>query len=146
MEITNPKIMLKKSVLLLLVLSFQCINAQIKLTHNIGETPIETSMLSCEEDESWSRVFKLSDFGVTTNEQFIISSGQVAFSKSYGGAYLQYSISSVDADFPNSVPKFLASSSYIDLPIINGSPELIEFEFDTPVVVPAGVERILVKV
>jgi hypothetical protein len=116
------------------------------LTHNIGEIPIETGMISCEENESWSRVFKLSDFGITTSEQFIINSAQVGISKSFGGASLQFSIYSIDANFPNSNPVILGYGGYMLLPPVEGDPQIIQFDFDTPFIVPAGVERILVTV
>lgn len=103
-------------------------------------------MTSCEEDESWSRVFNLADFGVTTNEQFVIYSGQVGISKSFNGANLGFSFSSVDANFPNSAPTYLASEGLIEAPNIDGNPEILTIEFGAPVVIPAGVERILVTV
>jgi len=137
--------MFKSVTLLLLILSFQCINAQIKLTHNIGTTPIETGMVSCEEDESWSRVFNLSDFGITTNEQFIIRSGEVAISKSYNGAYLGFGIFSIDENFPESSPVYLGGGGNMLLHQID-SPQIVHFDFSKPFVVPAGVERILVTV
>ena len=68
---------------------------QITLTHNIGTTPIETGMPSCEEDEYWARTFKLSDFGISRNDQFIIESGQVGISKSYNGSYVSFNFYSI---------------------------------------------------
>lgn len=143
--------MFKKVVLLLFVLSFHCVNAQIKLTHNIGTIPIHTDMFSCESDEGWSRVFKLSDFGVSPNEQFIIKSGQVAFSKSNGGALLQFNVFSIDETFPeffySLYPRTLLGARGIgQSPIINGPPEIIQVDFEEPIIVPAGVDRILVTV
>lgn len=121
-------------------------NAQITLTHNIGNTPIVTGMTSCDEDESWSRVFKLADFGVTKNEQFVITSGQVGISKSYNGARLTFAIYSVDSNFPNSKPRYIGSGPSIMAPVVEGAPQLITINFEDPVVVPAGVENILVEV
>ncbi|MFO7673086.1 MAG: T9SS type B sorting domain-containing protein [Lutibacter sp.] len=138
--------MFKNAAILLLVLSFPNINAQIKLTHNIGETPIVTNITSCEEDESWSRVFNLSDFGVTKNEQFIIESGQVAISKSFGGAYIGFFFSSIDDNFPNSNPVHLGSGGYQLLPIIDNGPRIIDVNFNEPIVIPSYVKRILVTV
>jgi hypothetical protein len=62
--------MFKNTVLLLIVLSFQSLVAQITLTNNIGTTLIKTNMLPCERDESWSRVFNLGEYGIEPNEQF----------------------------------------------------------------------------
>ncbi len=139
------------AILLLFILSFQIINAQIKLTHNIGDNPIDTGMFSCERDEGWSRVFKLSDFGVSPNEQFIIKSGEVAFSKSNSGAHLQFNVFSIDDTFPeffySLYPRTLLGARGIgQSPVINGSPEIVRVDFEEPIIVPAGTERILVTV
>jgi len=120
--------------------------SQITLTHNIGTTPIQTDMFSCEDDEYWARTFKLSDFGITTNDKFIIKSGQVGISKSFNGAFVRFNIYSIDSNFPESNPTYINSAGYQLLPLIDGSPQIIQIDFNTPVVIPAGVERILVEV
>ncbi|SDH85968.1 T9SS type B sorting domain-containing protein [Winogradskyella thalassocola] len=125
--------------------------AQITLTHNVGTTPIATDMFSCERDESWSKIFVLEDFGISPNEQFKITSGQVALSQSNDGALLQFNVYSIDANFPVFFyslypPVVLGSRGIGQSPIINGTPEIINVEFDEPIIVPAGVERILVTV
>jgi gliding motility-associated-like protein len=137
--------MFKKASLLLFILSFQCIVSQITLTHNIGTTPIETGMTPCVEDESWSKVFNLSDFGITKNEQFIISSAEVGISKSYNGAHLNLRVSGVDENFPNSKPFYLGSGGNMLVPHID-SPEIIQFNLGNSIIVPAGVEKILVTI
>lgn len=145
----NLKEMLEKYVLIFIIIfSGVYVNAQITLTHNVGTTPIKTDMFSCsEENESWSRVFKLSDFGIKPNEQFIIKSGQVAFSKSSKGASLYFSVAIIESEFPNGNSiKPIGSRGIGESPVINGSPEIIETTFETPIIVPAGTERILVSV
>ncbi|MDN3666062.1 T9SS type B sorting domain-containing protein [Algibacter miyuki] len=122
------------------------LSAQITLTNNIGNVLVETNMLSCEEDESWARVFKLSDFGISNSQQFIIHSGQVGISKSYNGAYLSFGVFGVDASFPNSNPIPLSGGGNKLLPEIVDGPQIVEFDFINPLVVPAGIERILVVV
>ena len=124
---------------------------QITLTHNIGTTPIQTDMFSCEEDENWSRVFNISDFGIMANEQFIIKSGEIALSKSNNGALLQLSVSSIGENFPGAInsqysSELLGVRAMGRAPIITGAPEIIHVAFDEPIVVPAGVKRILVSV
>ena len=119
---------------------------QITLSHNVGNTLIDSGMTSCEYDESWSRVFNLSEFGISKSEQFIITSGQVAISKAYGGASVGFGIFSVDADFPNSKPRYLGGSGLPTLPVVNGHPQIFQVDFNYPVVVPAEVEIILVVV
>ena len=125
--------------------------SQITLTHNIGTTPIETDMFSCEEDEVWSRVFYLSDFGILPNEQFLIKSGEIALSKSNDGALLQLSVSSIGEDFPGLInqqysDKLLGMRPMGRAPIVTGAPEIVHVDFDEPIVVPAGVNKILVSV
>lgn len=137
--------MLKNLVLLLFVLSFPVTNAQITLNHNIGENLIDSGMISCEEEESWGKVFNLADFGVTTNEQFIIRSGQVGISKAHNGAGVGFNVYSVDSNFPESAPILLGSRLHIMLPKID-TPQIIQFDLEEPVVVPAGVERIMIVI
>lgn len=150
MTITQIKIF-NTVALLLLVLSFQPIDAQITLTNNIGTTLVETDMYSCDRNESWSRVFTLSDFGIAANEQFIIKSLQVGLSKSDVGSTLQCIVYSVDEDFPNysySVypTTILGRRGIAQSPLIIGAPEIVQVDFDEPIIVPAGVKRIMVSV
>ncbi len=102
-------------------------------------------MPSCEEDENWGRVFQLSDFGISSGEQFMIKQIEVAISKSYNGANLQYGVYSVDSNFPESDPLLLGYGGYMILPKID-SPQIIKFNLETPVVVPAGVKKILITI
>ncbi|MDO6598689.1 T9SS type B sorting domain-containing protein [Tenacibaculum sp. 1_MG-2023] len=119
-------------------------NSQITLSHNIGNTPIATDWVSCgDEDEYWARTFTLSDFGISTDEQFIIRSGQIAISNSYDGANLSIGIHIIDQNFPDSSSKFIGGGA-VSTPIIGDSPETVQINFNTPVVVPSGVKRILV--
>ncbi|RVT76462.1 T9SS type B sorting domain-containing protein [Flavobacterium sufflavum] len=143
--------MFKKIVLLLLVLSFQFINAQITLTNNIGTTLIKTDMYSCLEDENWGRVFKLSDFGIAPNEQFIIKSGQIGISKSDIGSKLYFSVYIYDENFPGTYNSYfekplLGTRGVISTKTIDSNPEIMQIDFDSPIIVPAGVEKIIVLV
>ncbi len=143
--------MLKKILLILIILTAQCVVAQITLTNNIGTTLVKTDMLPCDETEGWSRVFKLSDFGVKPNEQFVIKSGQIGISKSTISTILYVSVYSVDVNYLEFVntqyyTKLLGTGSLGKTPIITGAPEIVQAEFDTPIVIPAGTDRILVSV
>lgn len=135
---------MKNILLFLFLLSISFVSAQITLTHNVGNTPIDTGMPNCEYDEYWARTFTLSEFGISTADQFIIRSGQVAISKSYEGARLGIGVFSIDSSFPNSKPKPLGNGGSVVTPYIDGVPQIIQIEFNRPIVVPAGVERILV--
>lgn len=143
---------LKKAVLLLVFLSFQYINAQITLTNNIGTTLVKTDMLPCENNESWSRVFNLSDYGIAPNEQFVIKSAQIGISKSDTGSDLYIRVYSIDdSKFPNYdyslYPEtVLGSRGMGKTPLITGVPQIVKVDFDEPIIIPAGIGRILVSV
>lgn len=141
----------KKAVLLLIFLSYQYINSQITLTNNIGTTLVKTDMYSCQDDESWSRVFKLSDFGIKPNEQFIIKSGQIGIAKSDIGANLSFAVYIADDRFPDLFRTYfskplLGSRGLKPTKVIDGNPEIVQIDFDEPIIVPAGTQRILVTV
>ncbi|QGK76115.1 T9SS type B sorting domain-containing protein [Flavobacterium sp. SLB02] len=135
----------------LVFLVFQYANAQITLTNNIGTTLVKTDMYSCKDDESWSRVFKLSDFGIAPNEQFIIKSGQIGIAKSEAGSNLFFSVYIVDNRFPDLFNSYfekplLGTGGFKPTKVIDGNPEIVQIDFDKPIIVPAGIERILVTV
>ncbi|WP_296322318.1 T9SS type B sorting domain-containing protein [Winogradskyella sp.] len=126
-------------------------HGQITLSNNVGNVPIDTGMFSCEEDETWMKVFDLSEFGIDTNEEFVITSGEIGLVESNPGATLQYRIYSIDNDFPNypfSIypPTLLGTRGIGTAPTINGTPQIVQTNFDEPIIVPAGVEKILVTV
>lgn len=147
MTIIHIKMMFKNTALLLFVLYFHGIYSQIIINSNVGNTLIPSELISCEEDdESWAKVFKLSDFGITANDQFIIEAGQVGISKSFGGAGISIAVYAIDDSFPNSYPDLINRGGYQELPEIKGTSEIINFNLGNPIVVPAGVKRILVTV
>lgn len=126
------------------ILTFS-LKAQITLTHNVGNTPIKTDWTSCQEDEYWGRTFTLSEFGISTTEQFIIRSGQIAISNSYAGAMLSISVLIIDDNFPNSEPTYIGGG-YVIAPLIGDSPEIVDIKFNKAVVIPSGAKKILVTV
>lgn len=139
---------MKNILSVLLCLNFCFISAQITLTHNLGNVPVKTNMFSCEFSQSWARTFTLSDFGIPKNNKFIINSGQIGIYNSLGGSSLQFNIYKIDANFPNSLShtNLIGSSQIVGIPIIGETPEIIQVNFNTPVIIPDGVERILVEV
>lgn len=143
--------MFKNAVLFLAFLSVEFINAQITLTNNIGTTLVKTDINSCESDEIWSRIFKLSDFGISPTEQFVIKSGQVGISKSDAGSHFQFWVYSLDASYPNyyftRLPlKLQGMRGWQQTPVVQGNPQIINVDFNEPLVIPAGVDRIMVAV
>jgi gliding motility-associated-like protein len=142
--------MFKKAFLLLFILSFKCMVAQITLTHNICDDIKETGFPSCSSGmQHWARAFYLSDFGISNNEEFIINSGQIGISDHGGGATVTFYIYEIDNNFPNvfTESNLIGSSKEIQIPGVYGndnSGTIFEIEFDTPIKVDYTVERILV--
>ena len=139
---------MKKLVLLFLVLNFASI-AQTTLTHNVGTNIIETSLFSCSGGPQldYGRIFVLEDFGVASNEDFVINTGNVGFSE-FGcsvSAEFQFNIYNVDSDFPTSFSENdLIGSSQPVRAYCSSQFSIFAIDFDIPVVVPAGTDRILV--
>jgi gliding motility-associated-like protein len=139
---------MKKHIFLILF----CVNftfslkAQITLTHNIGNTPIKTDWVSCEDDEYWARTFTLSEFGISSTDQFIIRSGQVAISNAYDGAIIIFNVYSIDENFPSSEPKRIGYGNFVKAPLIGDTPEIVQIDFFTPIVIPSDAKGILIEV
>ncbi len=141
-----------KIIIIIIICCIFKSNAQIILSHNVGNTPVDTGMFSCDDrNETWMRIFNLADFGIGPNEEFAITSGQIALAESYSGAGLQFRFYRIGPDFPNYPyslypPTLLGTRGIGDAPTITGAPEIIETDFGQPVIVPAGTEQILVAV
>ncbi|MCM4168435.1 hypothetical protein DHD08_12160 [Arenibacter sp. H213] len=103
-------------------------------------------MTSCQYEEAWSRAFTLSDFGISTADQFIITTGQVAISNSYDGAQLVFNFYSLNSETPGRNPQRISYGNVVLAPEIGDTPEIVQINFSTPITIPAGVERILVEV
>lgn len=103
-------------------------------------------MTSCQYEEAWARAFTLSDFDITTADQFLINSAQVAISNSYDGARLVFNFYSLTSEAPTQNPQRISYGNLVLAPEIGDTPEIVQINFDSPVVIPAGVERILVEV
>ena len=139
---------MNKLALLFLVSNFTII-AQTTLTHNVGTNIIETSLFSCSGGPQldYGRIFVLEDFGIASNEDFVINTGNVGFSE-FGcsvSAEFQFNIYYVDSNFPTSFSENdLIGSSQPVRAYCSSQFSIFEINFDTPVVVPAGTDRILV--
>ncbi len=139
--------MKKHFFLLLFCLIFTfSIKSQITLTHNVGNTPIKTDWTSCEDEEYWARTFAFSDFGISTADQFIIRSGQIAVSNSYDGAIIIFNVYSIDENFPRSEPKRISYGNFVKAPLIGDTPEIVQIDFFTPIVIPSDAKGILIEV
>ena len=144
--------MKKRYIFILFVYFFfnSYLNAQIELTHNVGNEVINTGMFSCPEPEYFARTFTLQDFGIALGSEFEITSGEFAIASSYGGAMARFNIYEIDENFPDTFDEnnLIGSSQIVNIPYVYtyGDPEIINVEFQSPVVVPSGVSRILVEV
>ncbi|WP_336093398.1 T9SS type B sorting domain-containing protein [Leeuwenhoekiella sp. CH_XMU1409-2] len=140
---------MKKPLLLLLLFVVFSLKAQITLTHNIGNTLIDSGVSSCEDDESWARIFKLSDFGVGPGEQLIIRSAEIGLLETSPGAYMYFSVGGF-IDYNGKTPGYenpynnLGQRGFGRPPIITNGPEIVSYEFDEPIVVPANYEYIII--
>lgn len=143
---------LKFKILIIVTLIFTInSNAQITLTHNVGDELVNPWVGSCSQPEHWARTFTLSEFGITTEDEFQINSGNVGVLSSIGqeNATLQFNIYSIDTGFPDtfSESNLIGSSQIEFFPFVwDVNPQIITVNFDTPVIVPANVERVLVEV
>ncbi|MGJ8661764.1 MAG: PKD domain-containing protein, partial [Bacteroidota bacterium] len=144
----------RRHLIIFIIIFLNCIfnsYAQITLTHNVGDELINPNVGSCSQPEHWARAFTLSEFGITTDDEFQINSGNVGVRNSVGqeNATLQFNIYSIDSGFPGtfSESNLIGSSQIVFFPFVSTlNPQIVTLNFDTPVIVPANVERILVEV
>ena len=124
--------------------------SQTTLTHNVGNTLVSNSMYSCSwGGVCWARKFVLNDFGIDTNQNFTITSGEVGLF--YGVNWdtrLQFNIYAVDSNFPSSFTEssLIGSSQVMEIPPIQSSGQIIPFSFINPITIPAATSAILVEV
>ncbi len=127
------------------------VSGQTTLTYSTCEA-IKTTNHSCSYAYTyWGRDFKLDDFNINQNEEFTITKGQFALSYTSSPVYLSFNIYAIDNNFPASFDQatLLGSSQEILVPpyIVDYLPvQFFTIDFDDPVVVPAGTQRILVEV
>jgi hypothetical protein len=122
------------------------INAQTTLTHNTDNTITGTNSVACQGgDNLQARVFILNDFGITG--EFEITEGALGVQSISADVNLTVNIYEVDDLFPAGFPASatLLGSQMVTVPI-GSDLTIVDYTFDTPVVVPAGTERILVEV
>lgn len=127
--------------------SFYC-NSQITLTHNVGDNFIGTSIYGCSDTGlRWSRVFNLSDFGITENLE--LNSVTTAMRVSdVNGIHVEVNIYEVDENFPDSFDEsnLIDSSQEVDVFYQGDNHALVQIDFDEIIVVPQGTEMILVEI
>lgn len=133
-----------------LLFSHLNIFSQITLTHNEGNTVIPNSMYTCNLGNiCWARKFVLSDFGISTIQNFTINKGEVGlFNGTVWDANIKFNIYAIDSNFPTSFSEssLIGSSQVYPLPMSPSVNRIITVNFTNPVTVPAGTSTILVEV
>jgi len=139
---------------LFLYFSIFSIQAQTTLTHNPCDDIIKTMNHSCSSSYIfYGRDFYLDEYGISSGEEYTITSGQVGISYAEWSASIQFNIYKIDDNFPDSFSEndLIGQSQEFNLPYIphsyaNTYNQIITIEFNTPVFVPSDVNRILVEV
>ncbi|MCR9183639.1 MAG: T9SS type A sorting domain-containing protein [Flavobacteriaceae bacterium] len=138
---------MKKITLFFVAVFFSvAIQAQTTLTHNTDDIITSTNSVACQGgDNLQARVFILGDFGITND--FEITEGAIGVQSISADINLTVSIYVVDDLFPAGFPgsSTLLGSQNVLVPF-GSDLTIVDYTFDTPVLVPAGTERILVEV
>ncbi len=143
---------MKKYILTFICLIISIVGiSQTTLTHNLGNDLVKTKIYACSWGGiKWARVFKLEEFNISDNEEFIIKSASIGlFNTGSWDVRIQFNIYEVDENFPNSFStNTLIGSSQIErAPYLPSTslPEIMKIDFNNPVVVPAESKRILIE-
>lgn len=140
--------MKKITLSILAILAGFVVNSQTTFTHNVGETVTGTNSVGCPGgDNDWARLFVLSDFSVDSSSDFTINSGAFGIQTTDGtGVSATVTIFGADADFPGSFDDTNILGTQV-VPISDTAvEEFVSFDFDTPIVVPAGTVAIVYAV
>jgi hypothetical protein len=132
-----------------LILLMHSAGAQITLSHNIGDVITGTNIHSCSwGNVYWARAFNLSDFGIDTTNPFSLISGKVAINPNWTAwdSKIQFNVYSIDSGFPQTfnTANLIGSSQIVDVWMITNP--ITEIQFESPIIVPSNVSRILVEV
>jgi len=123
--------------------------AQVKLSHNVGNTITGRHIHGCSGGNVyWARTFTLEDFDITPGKNFVISSGEaaVAYDNVNWDSRIQFNIYSIDANFPVDFSEASLIGSSQVATVYDSNFPIYTLNFETPVIVPHSVKRILVEV
>ena len=121
------------------------VQAQTTLTHNTDNVITSANSVACQGgDNNFARNFILADFGVT--ETFTINSGEIGVQEIDLDTPVTVNVYTSDAAFPASFGSaVLLGSQSVNIPSTSGL-SIVAYDFDVPVVVPAGTEAIVVEI
>ncbi|QQX75505.1 MULTISPECIES: T9SS type A sorting domain-containing protein [Aequorivita] len=139
---------MKKIYLIVALITQVSFSQVITLKHNIGNNIVDQIQnYSCGiGGNDWARVFELADFGIAGDFEIDIANVGIQSTIAIPGPSIIVKIYTIDEDFPASFSEsnILGSSD----PIVVGTLAnvILPLTFSTPVIVPAGQDRILVEV
>lgn len=118
------------------------LNAQITLSQNTDNFITATNSVACPGgDNQWARNFTLSEYGVTGD--LTLESGEIGVQEIDFDETVTVNVY-ISEDFPFGTLNLIGSQSVI-IPATSGG-TIVGYTFDTPVVIPAGTETVLVEV
>ena len=121
--------------------------AQTTLIQNTDNVITGANSVGCPSgDNFWARNFVLADFGIGSTDVFEIVSGEIGVQTSdIVDHVLTANIYTSDAAFPaNFGTAILLGTQAVTIPA-NTTEAIVTYTFDTPVIVPAGTEAVLVE-
>ena len=120
--------------------------AIITLSHNTDNIITDANSVACPGgDNSQARVFVLADFGVT--DEYTITEGEIGVQSIDNNMNGTVNVWDISAGFPGGFPgtAVLLGTQAVTIPL-GSDLTIVNYTFDTPVVVPAGTVSILVEV
>ena len=138
---------MKKITLFLAAAIFSFVaQAQITLTHNTDNVITGANSVACGGgDNLTARHYVLADFGITGD--FEITSGEIGVQSIDTEFIATVNVYEVEAPFPAGFPgtATLLGSQLVTMPL-GSDLSIVNYTFDTPIIVPAGTAQILVEV
>ena len=124
--------------------------SNLTLSTNVGDEVLKTGIYGCSwGGVNWAKSFNLADYGITENEEYIISSGQIGLVQSNNwDTNIEFNIYEIDDNFPNSFSEsnLIGKSRSVDQFASPSNPHISIILFDIPITVPSNVKKILVEV
>ncbi|WP_299683079.1 T9SS type A sorting domain-containing protein [uncultured Dokdonia sp.] len=121
------------------------VNAQTTISQNTDDTVTGANAVGCPGgDNDWARLFILSDFFIDNSADFTLNSGAFGVQTTDAtGVSATVTIFGATADFPATFDDTNILGTQ-DVTIDETAVEsIVTFDFDTPIVVPAGTEAIV---
>ncbi|WP_299767558.1 T9SS type A sorting domain-containing protein [uncultured Dokdonia sp.] len=137
--------MKKITLFILIFIVGIAVNAQTTISQNTDDVVTGTNSVGCPGgDNDWARLFILSDFFIDTSVDFTLNSGAFGVQTTDAtGTSATVTIFGATADFPATFDDTNILGTQ-DVAIAETDAEvIINFDFDTPIVVPAGTEAIV---